>query len=72
MSAAVTLLATAAVTVSTVSVLRAARRRLAEGERRLAAHRARQAAMRDGPVLELEPGEDGVYGVARPPAEPAP
>ena len=64
MSAAVTLLATAAATVGTVRLVRFVRRRVADGERRLAVVRARQAARRDAPVLDLEPGADGVYGVS--------
>ena len=66
MSAAVTLLATAAATVGTVRLVRLVQRRVAAAERRLAEVRARQATRRDSPVLDLEPGDDGVYGVAPP------
>ena len=67
MSAAVTLLATAAATVGAVRAVRLVKRRMADAERRLTRLRARQAARRDAPVLDLEAGADGVYGVAPPP-----
>ena len=64
MSAAVTLLATAAATVGAVSALRAIKRRIAETERRVEAARQRQAERREVEVLDLEPDAvTGVYGV---------
>ena len=64
MSAAATLLATAAVAVGTVTAMKAVRRRIVEGERRLAAIRAKQARRRDAGVLDLEAdAATGVYGV---------
>ena len=66
MSAAVTLLATAAATVGAVRAVRLVKRRMADAERRVARLRARQDARREAPVLDLEAGADGVYGVARP------
>lgn len=62
MSATITLLATAAVTVGTVSVVKAVKRRIIEGERRLDAIRARQARRRETPVLDLEAdAQSGAY-----------
>lgn len=67
MSAAVTLLATAAATVGAVSAIRALKRRVAEAERRVEAVRQRQAARRAGDVLDLEPDAvTGVYGMKTP------
>ena len=67
MSAAVTLLATAAATVGAVRLVRIVQNRLVSSKRRAAALRRRQDARREGLVLDLEPGADGVFGV-RPPA----
>ncbi|MBB4660028.1 hypothetical protein [Parvularcula dongshanensis] len=64
MSAAATLLATAAVAVGTVTAMKAVRRRIVEGERRLAAMRERQAKRRETEVLDLEADEaTGVYAM---------
>ena len=66
MSAAVTLIATAAATVGAVSALRAIKLRMAEGERRLQAVRRRQAERREADMIDLEPDAvTGVYGVAK-------
>ena len=79
MSAAVTLLATAAATVGAVSALRTIQRRMAEGERRLEAVRRKQAAKRDAEMIDLEADAvTGVYAMRRegalpdgaPPGEP--
>ena len=69
MSAAVTLIATAAATVGAVTALRTIQRRLAEGERRVEAvkRRRRERVAREAEMIDLEPdAETGIYGV--PPA----
>ena len=65
MSATVTLLATAAATVGAVRLMALAKARLRAADRRVEGAR-RGAPSRDDLVLDLEPGADGVYGVAPP------
>ena len=67
MSAAVTLLATAAATMGAVSAVRFAKRRIMAAEARVEAVRRKQAARREAGVLDLEPDAvTGVYRVAPP------
>ena len=65
MSATVTLLATAAATVGAVRLMALAKARLRAAERRVERARRGSASGKDL-VLDLEPGADGVYGVAPP------
>jgi hypothetical protein len=62
MSAAGTLLATAAMTVAAVAALKAVRRRIIAAEKRVEAVRKRQERRRAAPVLDLEAdAADGTY-----------
>lgn len=62
MSAAGTLLATAAMTVATIALVKAAKRRIIAAEKRVEALRKRQERRRAAPVLDLEAdAADGTY-----------
>ena len=71
MSATVTLLATAAATVGTLSAIKAVKRRMALAEQKVEAVRRRHAAERQLDVLDLEPDHTGAYGVRPRPADEA-